>query len=186
MGAPVSALTFRAGSVPQAKPLDDMCMLAKMDREVVTLQVGEETSSLISGGPPYAISRVEVAVGLQKLVREILLHSPPTPAELETAIAVIEDEVMTAGRSLPTGAILETRDASLWGLVSLIDPKAQNESLVSLDEVEQLFDLLAALAMGRPATIAGIPIDPYFAAALILLREMMHHLNFKNIRMLKP
>jgi exopolyphosphatase/pppGpp-phosphohydrolase len=161
-------------------------MGAEMNRFAVTLHVGEEEFSLVSVGSHDDTQRIEVPVGLQTLVREILRHSPPTPFEIESAIALIEDELMKVHRLLPANASLETKDACMWNMVSLINPTAQNERLVTLEEVEQLFDLLAALSAGRPASMAGIPSDAYFAAALLLLREMMHHLNFKTVQVLKP
>ena len=51
-----------------------------------------------------------------------------------------------------------------------------------VDTVERLFDLLAALSQGRPASSAGIPDSPEFAARLLVLREFMHHLGFAEVR----
>jgi hypothetical protein len=92
---------------------------------------------------------------------------------------------MKVQASLPVHASLKTTDARLWDLLSQKNPSEQNEKLVALGELERLFDLLAALSMGRPAASAGIPSDACFAAALLLLREMMHHLNFSSIQVLK-
>lgn len=158
----------------------------KANRLVAVLHVGDEMSSLIVSGSSDSELTFNFPIGLQKLVREILKHSPPTPAELELAIAVIEDEVMKIHKSLPAYASLETTEACMWDLVSAIRPNEQNRCQVSIEEVEQLFDLLAALSMGRPASIAGIPGDANFAAALLMLRELMHHLNFKFIDVFKP
>ncbi len=155
-------------------------------RPVFNLHVGDERSSLASKVASDAALLVEVDVGLQKLMREALRHSPPTPAELEFAISLIEDELMKVHKLVPVNAILETSDTCMWILVSAIKPDAQNEEQLSIEEVEQLFDLLAALPMGRPASIAGIPSDACFAAALLFLRELMHHLNFKSIRAFEP
>jgi hypothetical protein len=167
-------------------PIDDTKRSVKVDRMMVTLHLGDEKSSLVSGGPSQDTRLVEVAIGLQKLVREVLRHSPPTPYELESAIALIEDELMKVQGALPANARLESRDTCIWELLSLINPAAQLEGQVSLEEVEKLFDLLAALSMGRPASIAGIPSHSSFAATLLVLRETMHHLNFESIRVLKP
>lgn len=51
-----------------------------------------------------------------------------------------------------------------------------------MEAVERLFDLLASLSLGRPASSAGIPDTPAFAARLLILREFMHHLGFAEIR----
>jgi hypothetical protein len=58
--------------MPQAMPFDDTSMSAKVSREVVALYISEENSLLVFGVLPHATRRVEVAVGLQKLVRKIL------------------------------------------------------------------------------------------------------------------
>ena len=52
----------------------------------------------------------------------------------------------------------------------------------SVEAVERLFDLLAALVQGRPSSSAGIPTDNGLAATLLILREFMHHLQFATIR----
>jgi hypothetical protein len=46
--------------------------------------------------------------------------------------------------------------------------------------------LLASLVLGRPASSAGIPTNPAFAATLLILREFMHHLQFDSIRIDTP
>jgi hypothetical protein len=52
-----------------------------------------------------------------------------------------------------------------------------------VEAVERLFDLLAALSLGRPASSAGIPADGVFAARLLILRELMHHLGFAALQL---
>lgn len=99
---------------------------------------------------------------------------------------MIEDELMKAHKLLPVNAILETSEACMWNLVSALRSDVQDEAQIALEEAEQLFDLLAALSMGRPASRAGIPSDARFAAAPLFLREVMHHLNFIAIRAMKP
>lgn len=153
---------------------------------LATLHVGDERSSLDFSGPSSPAPMVYYfALGLQQLVREVLKHAPPTPGELESAIAVIEDEVMKAHKVVPANASLVTTDAWMWELVQALGPQGHDGIVVSIDEVEQLFDLLAALSMGRPASIAGIPGDARFAAALLMVRELMHHLHFPCIQVFK-
>ncbi len=47
--------------------------------------------------------------------------------------------------------------------------------------MEQTFERLAAVAEGRPVALEGLPETPEFAAALLILREFMHHLGFSAI-----
>jgi hypothetical protein len=55
---------------------------------------------------------------------------------------------------------------------------------MSLEQVEQLFNQLAARSQGRPASQTDIPDDLRFSAALLILREFMHHLQFQRITIL--
>lgn len=153
---------------------------------VATLHLGDDASSLAYADPSGATRVLPLAFGLRQLVREVLKHTPPTPGELEQAIAVIEDEVMKVHKLLPAHAALRTTEACLWDVALVINPDAQAGLELSIDAVEQVFDLLAALSMGRPASMAGIPSDARFAAALLILRELMHHLHFRSIRISRP
>jgi len=157
-----------------------------MAQAVATLQVGDEQSSLVLSGTSDADGLLNIPVGVQQLLRQVLKHSPPTPGELEAAIAVIEDAVMPLHALVPANAELQSTDACIWDLALAVNPAAQGGMDLSIDAVEQLFDLLAALALGRPASIAGIPSDAGFAAALLMVRELMHHLHFNSLRVAGP
>jgi hypothetical protein len=52
--------------------------------------------------------------------------------------------------------------------------------------VERVFNRLAAVAQGRPAAHEGLPEDPAFAARLLVLRELMHHMPFAAVTLLSP
>lgn len=47
--------------------------------------------------------------------------------------------------------------------------------------MEQTFERLAAVAEGRPVGQEGLPESTEFAAALLILREFMHHLGFSAV-----
>jgi hypothetical protein len=100
---------------------------------------------------------------------------------METAIMAVEDEVIRAGKLLTGHPTLFTRDASIRELALIAGVSDQSEMVLSLEAVEQTFDLLASLVLGRPASSAGIPTHPEFAATLLILREFMHHLKFDSI-----
>ena len=53
--------------------------------------------------------------------------------------------------------------------------------LLPLDRMEQTFERLAAVAEGRPVLLEGLPDSTVFAAALLILREFMHHLGFSAL-----
>lgn len=157
-----------------------------MAQLVATLQVGNEQSSLALSATSDADRLLSMPVGVQQLVRQVLKHSPPTPGELEAAIAAIENAVMPLHALVPANAALRSADACVWDLALAVNPAAQVGMDLSIDAVEQLFDLLVALALGRPASIAGIPSNARFAAALLMVRELMHHLHFNSLRVVGP
>ena len=119
-------------------------------------------------------------IGFSLTAAQCFGHSPPTPSELEAAIMVVEDELC---RVPALSARQATVVVPLSFMVALGRAIEGSANVLSLDQVERLFDLLAALSMGRPAASAGIPADPAFAATLLMLRESMHHLKFESVRL---
>lgn len=85
---------------------------------------------------------------------------------------------MSIARQLPTGAILYTTDAGIRQIAHIAGLADAPQMLLQLDDVERVYNLLAAVALGRPASISGVRTDPPFAATLTILREFMHHLGF--------
>lgn len=84
---------------------------------------------------------------------------------LEDAIALVEDEI---ARVRPAACeTLETGDAEIRSL-------AYGSDVIAIEAVEQDFQRLAA---------RGIPSDKRAAAKLLILRELMHHLQVKAIRL---
>lgn len=78
---------------------------------------------------------------------------------IEEAIATIEDEIARVRPTVPD--TLETSDAHIRALAGDLDP-------FTIEAVEQDFQRLAA---------RGIP------PALVILRELMHHLHVRQVRL---
>ena len=85
---------------------------------------------------------------------------------IEDAIATIEDEIARVRPTVPE--VLETSDAHIRALAGGLNP-------LTVEAIEQDFQRLAS---------RGIPADREAAAALVILRELMHHLQVKAIRLL--
>jgi hypothetical protein len=51
----------------------------------------------------------------------------------------------------------------------------------SLDEVEDIFNRLAMVSQGRPSGQEALPTAPEFYAAMVILRECLHHLRFGGV-----
>lgn len=152
----------------------------------IRLHIGTEqtTVSIYADGEAAAV--MLLAMGHSRMAAEFFKHSPPTEVELEAAIMWVEDEV-TRARTLVAGhTMLTTTDAAIRDIARIAGLPLQAEMILSVEEVERLFDLLAASSRGRPALRSGIPTAPAFAATLLILREFMHHLHFACIQVLGP
>ena len=156
-------------------------MKAAAERDVTELHIGAEHTTLSRGSDAGPTETLVLRMGSLKTAAEFFQHVPPTPLEMEGAITAVEDEVMRAARWLKQGSWLRSDDAALREIAHMA---GSNGAELSVEAVESLFDLLAALVQGRPAASAGVPTDTAFAATLLILRELMHHLRFPliNIR----
>jgi exopolyphosphatase/pppGpp-phosphohydrolase len=148
---------------------------------ITVLHIGEDQTAIAFGTDAEPEDVLVLSIGSNRTAVDFFKHTPPTPGEMETAIMVVEDEVTRAGKLLTGHPTLFTKDVSIRELALIAGVSDQPEMILSLEAVEQTFDLLASLVMGRPASSAGIPTNPTFAATLLILREFMHHLQFESI-----
>ena len=121
----------------------------------VRLHIGESSTT---------IGDTSLAVGAGQLARDHFRHEPPTGLELENAIAAVEDEI--ARRPVLHRSLL-TSDASITEL-------AEGEDTLSREAVEQAFQRLCGRAPGALG-------ERRVAATLVILRELMHHLEVESI-----
>ena len=153
---------------------------------IAVLHLGDDVMALACGRSDQAEVVLTFSLGLRQLVAEVLTHTPPTPLQLELAIETVEEQVMPAHTALPPDAALVTQDAGLWHWAQAMGWCVDVDQELSLATLEEGFNLLVAHAQGRPASVACVPSDPRFAATLVVLRELMHHLHFKRITLLAP
>ena len=122
-------------------------------------------------------------IGSEKTSREFFRHNPPTPGEVEEAIQTVEDEVMTLSKLLPAGSALYTTDRAIRQIALQKDNSENTPGIVlSRPDMEQIFGRLAAIISGRPASSDTLPTDNEFSATLLILREVMFHLKFSEIK----
>jgi hypothetical protein len=96
---------------------------------------------------------------------------PPRPHELEAAIEHVENAVMPLARR-----VIPSVSLHLGGEFARLA-----DSLHTLDDVEARFGALAA-ASQRGWAAGEEPVDHRDAAALLILREFMHHLSITAVR----
>ncbi len=148
---------------------------------ITLLHIGEEQTAVATGTGTEADTVLVLAIGSKKTTADFFKHSPPTPGELENAIMVVEDEVSRLRTTTANAPALFAVGPDIREIALAAGVPNQPVMILALDAVEQSFDRLAALTLGRPASRAGIPAGATFAATLLILREFMHHLQFASV-----
>jgi hypothetical protein len=149
--------------------------------EITVLEIGRDTSLVHRMAGERILVRKEFALGVDSLVRLCLIHEPPWPIELESAIELTEEAVMplAAQFAATTGLILQGFGATL--IANTLLASGISLPVPTLDEVEHLFNRLVAVSQGRPASQEKLPIVGLFFGAMLILREFMHHLHFAEV-----
>jgi hypothetical protein len=154
--------------------------------QATLLHVGDERTSVVTGNdtPPEAVLMLEF--GARRVAREHFRHLPPTEAELEGAIATIEDEVARAGPMLSKRSSLFTTDDAVRRLATYAGIPAGATVTLRLEAVEQTFGRFVSAVLGNSPRSHALPLDRESAATLLILREFMHHLQFGSINVVSP
>lgn len=121
---------------------------------------------------------VAIAVGAGDIATRIFRHDPPASFEVEQAIDAVEDALAASGLAHTARGELLIDDPSLLGILGL---QAEGDRLAR-DDVEAVFERLASASLGQTGMLAGLPAGRDAAAALLILRECMHHLGFEGVR----
>lgn len=135
----------------------------------IFLTLGDTALTLDIGAQQHRLP-----IGIATLAKAFAQRMP-NALMLENAIADVEDAVMPAGRWLPAGSsLLQTTDPLLRQLIhsATADPQATQ---ASRDAIENLFELLARQAQQPGHADPHLPQTAEHAAALLILREAMHH-----------
>lgn len=147
---------------------------------VTVLHIGaEQTSVAIFSGGAGPVESIDLRIGAARLSSEHFRRYPPTPLALENAIMVVEDELARTRTLIVEESILVTNDASVREIARVAGLDDLPVMVLRLEVVEQTFERLVAASLGRPEP--GLPARMSFAAALLILREFMHHLGFSSI-----
>jgi hypothetical protein len=112
-------------------------------------------------------------VGWRTILRDYFRKDPPTPLDLENAIAAIEDEIERTHKTVDRGCGVVTTEETIRDIALASGLAAGPEVVLPLDAVER--------TCTRMTERAGLPGNPRFAATVLLLRELMHHLQIDRI-----
>ena len=112
-------------------------------------------------------------IGWRTISRDYFRKDPPTPLDLENAIAAIEDEIERTHKTVDRGLGVVTTEETIRDIALASGVPAGPEVVLPIEAVERTYARMA----GR----AGLPGDPRFAATVLLLRELMHHLDIERV-----
>ena len=124
---------------------------------------------------------VVLAVGARGIADRFFRHDPPTPFEMEQAIDVVEDALTSSRLRHAERGELVTCDPLLQAWLAAGSLQGDGARL-ERDEVEAIFQRMASASLGHPGALAGLPTGRDAAAALLILRECMHHLGYGSVR----
>lgn len=143
-----------------------------------TLELGAETSTLVCTDEGNPVLQQELPLGTASLARQWMRHTPPTPLDMEHAIEQTEDVVMPLAAKLMRTEQLLLRGSGAALILQAVGATPDVALRWSLDEVEDLFNRIAMVSQGRPMGHEAMPTAPEFYAAMVIVRECLHHLRF--------
>ena len=147
--------------------------------EPALLWLGGEDTRIV-GGAAGELGR-RLAPGVDRLRREYFNVHASMALAMENAIAAIEDDLATVSRELHA-ITLSSSDPLVGDIAGAAGLGAEAES-ITRDAVEHVFTRLSRVTSGRPAVSEGLPEDPAFAPGLLLVRELMHHLDIDRLHL---
>jgi hypothetical protein len=142
------------------------------------LELGAESSSVLCTEDGRVVLQQTLPLGTASLARQWMGHTPPTPLDIEHAIEQTEDVVMPLAAKLARTEQLQLSGADAALVLQGVGAEPDAVLRWSLDEVEDLFNRIAMVSQGRPTGPEALPSAPEFYAALVILRESLHHLRF--------
>ena len=143
-----------------------------------TLQLGTETSTVLCLEDGHIVLQQELQLGTASLARQWMRHTPPTPLEIENAIEVTEDVVMPLAAKLARTEQLQLSGSGAALILQGVGAATDAVLNWSLEEVENQFNRIAMVSQGRPTGHEALPTAPEFYAAMVIVRECLHHLRF--------
>jgi hypothetical protein len=156
-------------------------------KTISVLHIGDEFSFIVQGDETKEPENIwAIDIGTEKTTRDFFNLFPPTPVQIENAINFVEDEVMPLHKVLTQDSRIYSTDERIREIFLYAGfEKKQDELILSRVNMERVFSRLAAIITGLPASQDILPASTTFAATLLILREMMHHLEFMEISFIK-
>jgi hypothetical protein len=146
-----------------------------------TLQLGTDSSTVLCTEDGRVVLQQDLPLGTASLARQWMRHTPPTPLDIEHAIEQTEDVVMPLAAKLVRTEQLQLRGSGAALILQGVGAAPDAVLRWNLEEVEDLFNRIAMVSQGRPMGQEALPTAPEFYAAMVILRECLHHLRFGEV-----
>lgn len=146
-----------------------------------TLHLGADISTILCTEAGSVVLQQELPLGTASLARQWMRNTPPTPLDIEHAIEQTEDVVMPLAAKLARTEQLQLSGSGAELILQGVSAGPDAMLHWSLDEVEDLFNRIAMVSQGRPSAQEALPTAPEFYAAMVILRECLHHLRFGGV-----
>lgn len=163
---------------------------------IAMLDIGNQRSRLLiaegENRHPQPVLH-HLMLGMDLLAKRTFKRSMPNEAKLEQGIMLIEDAMMPVARLVPVSNVFVTRDPCLLEVgqhaLGIEDLQAVwNETgrlpVLSHEAIEAQYDLLTRQAARPHVAVEDLPQSPRWAAALLILREVVHHWQLGAVRLL--
>ena len=153
---------------------------------VLWLHLGHDETIVVRLEANGQSTEQRLPVGIRQLAADRFHSALPPPVALENAIMVVEDTLVPARqliRADNSTTELHSSDAAFWQIAAIAGISNKTVAKLGRDAVEQVFNRLVAVLEGRPARLEGLPEKAEFAAALLILREFLHHMDFAAIHL---
>lgn len=125
----------------------------------------------------FAQPALSLAIGYRTLAQHCFNHTPPTPYEVEMAIATVEDYI----EAMPELQQLASNQVCADAYLQDIARRVGSEQALSQLELERLFNRMADVVSGSPMREGEFPDDKNFFSYLLIVRELSHHLGIQHI-----
>lgn len=136
------------------------------------LQIGASRCALVLGTNIDNAVTLDLQLGTTDRDRFRFHRQWPSPLEVETAIATIEDQIMPLATQVPKGLTVLGEGEDMVELAVLA---VGADAPLTLEALEQLFNRWVAIVQGRPPGADVIAPSHRFAVTLLILRELFHH-----------
>ncbi|MGE0079352.1 MAG: hypothetical protein AB7S48_15940 [Bacteroidales bacterium] len=125
------------------------------------------------------IQEVALNAGYRFIANKFFEHEIPTESETDYAINYIEDELMSNKTLQQNNKELYTSDSTIIGVLR---KNSITTTINSRQSIEDLFSRYARVIVGAPASELPAAITRNDFAAILVLREILHHLNFEVLK----